>query len=75
MARPKMRKDLLGKRFGKLTVIGIDEERTKDNKVYWWCQCDCGNTTSVQSTALTRKRILQSHVAVPEIQKRQLEKQ
>lgn len=56
MARPKMRKDLLGKRFGKLTVIGIDEERTKDNKVYWWCQCDCGNTTSVQSTALTRKK-------------------
>ena len=37
-----MRKDLLDKRFGKLTVIGIDEERTKDNKVYWWCQCDCG---------------------------------
>lgn len=34
MARPKMRKDLLGKRFGKLTVMVIDEERTKDNKVY-----------------------------------------
>ena len=56
MARPKMRKDLLGMRFGKLTVTGIDEERTKDNKVYWLCKCDCGNITSVQSTALTRKK-------------------
>lgn len=55
MARPKMRHDLTGMRFGKLVVIGIDEERTKNGKVYWLCRCDCGKITSVQSTALTRK--------------------
>lgn len=55
MARPKMRRDLTGIRFGKLVVIGIDEDRTKDGKVYWLCRCDCGNITSVLSTSLTRK--------------------
>lgn len=55
MSRPKTRRDLTGMRFRKLVVIGVDEERTKDNKVYWICKCDCGNITSVQSTALTRK--------------------
>lgn len=55
MSRPKTRRDLTGMRFRKLVVIGVDEERTKDNKVYWICKCDCGNITSVQSTSLTRK--------------------
>lgn len=55
MARPLMRKDLTGQKFGKLTPIKVDEDRTGNGKVYWICQCDCGNTTSVQSTALTRK--------------------
>ena len=56
MARPKMRKDLTGMRFGRLVVIGIDEDRTKDGKVYWLCRCDCGNITSALSTSLTRKK-------------------
>lgn len=55
MAKPKMRRDLTGMRFGKLVVLRVDEERTKDGKVYWICRCDCGNITSVQSTSLTRK--------------------
>ena len=55
MARPKMRRDLTGMRFGKLVVLRVDEERTKDGKVYWICRCDCGNIASVQSTSLTRK--------------------
>jgi hypothetical protein len=55
MARPKMRKDLTGMRFGHLTAISVDEERTKDGKVYWLCKCDCGNNTSVLSTSLTRE--------------------
>lgn len=35
--------DLIGKRFGRLTVI----EKTKDKSgnSIWKCQCDCGNTT------------------------------
>lgn len=56
MARPKMRRDLTGTRFGKLIAEFVDEERTQDGKVYWWCKCDCGNRKSIQSTSLTRKK-------------------
>lgn len=51
-----MRKDLVGNRYGKLTVLKVDEERTGNGKVYWLCKCDCGKITSVQSTSLTRKK-------------------
>lgn len=51
-----MRKDLVGNRYGKLTVLKVDEERTGNGKVYWLCKCDCGNITSVQSTSLTRRK-------------------
>lgn len=39
-------KDLTGKRFGRLTVLGLG---TKTNSGYnrWRCQCDCGGTTLV----------------------------
>lgn len=51
-----MRKDLSGQRFGKLIVDCVDEDRTGNNKVYWWCNCDCGKRKSIQSTSLTRKK-------------------
>lgn len=56
MARPKTRKDLTGQRFGKLVVRCVDEERSRNGKVYWICDCDCGNEKSIQSTCLTRKK-------------------
>ena len=56
MAKALMRKDLTGMRFGKLVVLYVDEERTGNGKVYWWCQCDCGKKVSIQSTSLTRKK-------------------
>lgn len=40
-------KDLTGKRFGKLVVIGQDTKQ-----YYWLCKCDCGNTTSVNGAKL-----------------------
>lgn len=52
-----MRQNLTGKRFGKLVVLRIDEGRSKDGKVYWFCKCDCGsNEKSICSTSLTRKK-------------------
>ena len=33
--RSLMRKDLTGNRYGKLTVLRVDEERTGSGKVYW----------------------------------------
>jgi len=41
-------KDLTGKRFGNLTVIGFNSIKNKSN-YYWNCKCDCGNTSVVQT--------------------------
>ena len=35
--------NLLGQKFGKLTVIKELDERSKRGMVMWLCQCDCGN--------------------------------
>lgn len=45
--------NLIGQRFGKLTVI----EKSyigKDKAQYWKCQCDCGNITYVNTANLKR---------------------
>ena len=47
--------DLIGNRYGFLTVISKDPERTKDGAVKWICQCDCGNIVSVRGGALKNK--------------------
>lgn len=40
--------DLTGKKFGKLTVINRDFEKTDASKqAFWWCICDCGEKISV----------------------------
>lgn len=42
---------IIGKRFGKLTVIDFDNEK-KDRRTYLICQCDCGNTKSIRRCSL-----------------------
>lgn len=50
----KNTRDLTGKRFGKLTVIGRSKEKHQtQTKAIWQCKCDCGNTLDVLSTYLT----------------------
>jgi len=44
-------KDLTGKTFGKLVAIGINRI---SRRVYWDCQCECGNETVVMSSNLLR---------------------
>ena len=51
--------DLTGQKFGRLTVIERDIERDnirkaegKKPKTYWFCKCECGNITSVESVSL-----------------------
>ena len=46
--------DRTGKTYNKLTAISIDEERTiqANHGLYWHCQCECGNFTSVLGTNL-----------------------
>ena len=35
--------NLTGKRFGRLVALEATEEKTKDGRRIWKCQCDCGN--------------------------------
>jgi hypothetical protein len=50
-------KDLIGKKFGKLTVISLDHKKKTKNttKVYWNCICDCGNVKVVEGNSLKTK--------------------
>ncbi len=49
--------DLTGKRFGKLTVIGLNQGHDKhSHNAIWDCVCDCGKTKSLPSNCLTRKK-------------------
>ena len=53
-ARPSARKDIAGKRFGRLVAIapaGIDE---KSRHWRWYCICDCGNVSYPLGTDLRR---------------------
>lgn len=43
-------KDLTGKKFDRLTVIGLQPTETR--KTYWICQCECGNLKKVRSDSL-----------------------
>lgn len=44
--------DLTGQKFGKLTVIGVDNKRDLNGNIYWKCKCDCGNITVVNGRSL-----------------------
>ncbi len=48
-------KDLTGRRFGKLTVLGASDQRANGFMV-WNCQCDCGNMKGVPTPNLTSGR-------------------
>ena len=46
----------IGDKFGKLTVLKRDLDNFfNDNRIYWVCQCDCGNIITVSSSALKSK--------------------
>lgn len=50
--------NMIGKQFGRLTVLQLDKEKTKEtNKTYFICQCSCSNKTiiSVRCDSLTSK--------------------
>ncbi len=50
---PVKRKDKTGYKYGKLTILRLDEERTKaTGRTYWWCQCECGREKSIRDDGL-----------------------
>lgn len=50
-------KDLTGLRSGRLVALEPTNERSKDRKVIWKCQCDCGNIAYVASSLLTSQSV------------------
>lgn len=50
-------KDRSGDRVGRLTVTSLYSRGSKDRHLFWYCVCDCGNITSVNSTHLGSSRI------------------
>lgn len=49
-------KDLTGKRFGRLTVLGLDVNQDT-RKTFWECQCDCGKIITTRSDRLQSGRV------------------
>lgn len=45
-------KDILGQRFGRLTVIERTNHRN-NGRVYWLCRCDCGKDREAETLWLT----------------------
>lgn len=53
--------NLIGKRFGKLTVIEEASKivyATKSTKLRWLCRCDCGGNTIATTADLKRGHTL-----------------
>lgn len=46
--------DFIGRRFGRLTVVAFDNERSKPHKQRWICRCDCGTEKSILRNNLTQ---------------------
>ena len=49
-------KNLIGQKFGKLTVIEKSTKKASNGGLIWICQCECGNTVEVTSNNLRRKK-------------------
>ena len=45
-------RDLTGRRFGKLQVVSMAEERDEKGQIQWVCKCDCGQTVLAKSGIL-----------------------
>lgn len=55
----KIREELSGKKFGKLTVISF--EKRENNTVLWKCKCDCGNIIFTTTSELNSQRKTSCH--------------
>lgn len=46
--RKRNKKDYTGQRFGLLKVIKHDDKKSVPKRVFWLCECDCGNIKSIR---------------------------
>lgn len=52
--------EMIGKKFGMLTVIEKMQERTINGSIQWKCKCDCGNECIRSTVGLHRKDRIQN---------------
>ena len=45
-------RDLTGRVFGRLMVNGMTGRRSREGRILWLCQCDCGNLVIVEGHSL-----------------------
>lgn len=50
------KKNLIGQKFGRLTVIKDSGQRNNDRQIMWECKCECGNITLVATKYLTSEK-------------------
>lgn len=50
------KENLIGQTFGRLTVLGEAEKKEGSKRVYWTCQCGCGNIVDIQAGSLKSGR-------------------
>ena len=50
----RIRIDLTGQKFGRLTAIEPLEKRDRKGSVYWRCRCECGNEVAATEDALVQ---------------------
>lgn len=53
--------DMIGRRFGLLTVVSIEPDRNGKKGTYWICRCDCGIIKSVRNDALRHRKSCGRH--------------
>lgn len=49
----KAPRNLIGKKFGELTVIKDTPKRNNSGEIIWECKCSCGNITYIPTSRLT----------------------
>lgn len=47
--------NLIGRKFGKLTVLHLHDKRTPDGKTLWECSCECGSGKLIVTRATSLK--------------------
>jgi hypothetical protein len=48
--------DITGRKFGKLTALSVEPQRSSRGELMWKCQCDCGRVTVVRGRKLRTGR-------------------
>lgn len=59
--------DMVGQKYGKLTVIERDPQKSNSGRVHWLCKCDCGNKKleSIDGMKLRQGKKLQCSLCQP----------